>query len=152
MAQPVPAPAADVQAAPSAVSLDLICQGEGRAKRTVTFGTTKMKPGQLPKAPPSFTGDISFRGSARVRIREGGRSEILLPRQLLSDGNHQLSGFKEIRKLEIASDMIKGKVALSIVYEPKFMLDRQLGELTVAGSQSSFTANCDPLDATQRRF
>lgn len=123
------------------LSLDLSCPGSGDAQEMVRNHAKRDKddPGYVSRRRP-------VTGTARVRIR-GDMGEVLLPQAYVVDGE-----WRQIKKMVVSDDAIRGKVQVALLASGTLAIDRRTGILTLTTGMNGFTGQCTAVDLSKRAF
>lgn len=83
-----------------------------------------------------------FTGSGYVEIATG-IARIKLPRAMIPPLNGGKDGWFTIDKFEMTETAITGTLRLNAINKPKLRIDRTTGTISIEGSFSDFTGQCD---------
>ena len=139
-------------------ALNLTCIGGGTANKitsTNIYGSQEMH-GSIGGAPVSAYGDSSatitgsrqqgFADQVDVRLFAGD-DRIRMPRTMLPPIHGGSGGWFRLKGVQADARSIRASVVINFMNNPKVLIDRVTGTISISGKAGDFSGQCQAIDA-----
>lgn len=137
-----------------AADLNLICSGEGAARRVeTTQGYASNSYGESATATLYSQRSEEFADQVNVEIR-GGEGRIRLPRTMLPPIHGGENGWMQLTDIRETPDEITAKAQVNFMSRPDVRIDRIAGTISISGRVGRYIGQCDAYnpETVRRRF
>lgn len=122
--------------------LDLVCLGGGSAnKQTSSQAYVSDNYGNSASGTITGTERVGFDDQVNLWI-EGSEGRLRMPRTMLPLLRGGDGGWFKIKNIKIEANEITGSVAVNVINNPKLVIDRRTGVLSLSGKAGSYVGSC----------
>lgn len=134
--------------------LNLVCDGGGSAnKSSNTYGQVWDNSGNSAQGTTTTHRTVGFEDQLQLWI-DGEEGKARVPRTMLPTLHGGEDGWFDLKNIRVADNEITASIAINFMNNPKLVLDRLTGTVSLAGKAGQFNGHCqkfDP-DSVRRAF
>ncbi|GLR48032.1 hypothetical protein GCM10007925_17450 [Sphingomonas astaxanthinifaciens DSM 22298] len=148
-----------VQAASQPAPLELTCGGGGSANKAVVYSGNSYSSGSGYVGGTGFGGSGTTTTTVTVTRQQGfvdqvdvrlfnGDDRIRMPRTMLPPIHGGQDGWFKLKKVQADSRYIRATVAVNALNNPKMVIDRMTGTISLSGKAGDYTGQCQAVDVS----
>ena len=134
--------------------INLICGGGGSANQvaSATVNSWDSDSGHG-SAQVLGTRSVGFDDQVSLWI-DGDEGRLRMPRAMLPALRGGEDGWFKLKSIKFKENEITGSVAVNVLNNPKFRIDRYTGAISISGKAGDYSGHCEPYDpeAAERKF
>lgn len=123
--------------------LELTCVGAGTAKKPAVTSVS----GYGGSATITSQRDRDFTDQVDVRLFNGD-DRVRLPRTMLPPLRGGKDGWFKLKNVVADARSIRASAAVNLLNNPKILIDRVTGTISISGKAGDYTGHCEAVDAS----